>query len=171
MAKFNSTRFWRLLYRIGFTRRYLRPIEAVEILNCDSVGWLERYSGNKFDLVFIDPARRGDAGQRVFNIHHCQPDISELLPLLSLKARFAMVKLSPMLDVTQTLRDLPFSAELHVIDDGGECRELLAVLDFERDCHMEAAIVVHSAHMELHYYSDNQECECRSARAAQAMVV
>jgi len=137
-------------------------IEAVEILNCDSVGWLERYSGNKFDLVFIDPARRGDAGQRVFNIHHCQPDISELLPLLSLKARFAMVKLSPMLDVTQTLRDLPFTAELHVIDDGGECRELLAVLDFERDCHIEADIVVHSAHMELAFtYSDNQECECR----------
>lgn len=101
----------------------------VEILCDDSVQWLERYDGVKFDLVFIDPARRGDGGQRVFNIHHCQPDISELLPVLERKCRFVMVKLSPMLDVTQTLRDLPQAVELHLIDEGGECREILVILD------------------------------------------
>lgn len=118
----------------------------VDIVNADSVKWLESLSDDtKFDLIFIDPARRGDVGQRLFNIHHCQPDVAEMLPLLADKCRYAMVKLSPMLDVTQTLRDLPPITELHIVDDNGECRELLAVLDFTSESReTEPLITVHS---------------------------
>ncbi|MDE6527825.1 MAG: class I SAM-dependent methyltransferase [Muribaculaceae bacterium] len=105
----------------------------VEILCDDSVAWLNRYDGAPIDLVFIDPARRGSAGQRVFNIHHCQPDVSVLMPVLEVKSRVVIVKLSPMLDVTQTLRDLPNTTELHLIDEGGECREMLAVIKMGQD--------------------------------------
>lgn len=125
----------------------------VDIVNADSVKWLESSPDNtKFDLIFIDPARRDDAGQRVFNIHHCQPDVAEMLPLLAAKCSYAMVKLSPMLDVTQTLRDLPPITELHIVDDNGECRELLAVLDFSYGSkEAEPLITIHSGDKTLSF--------------------
>lgn len=103
----------------------------VEIINGDSVEYLTR-STEKFDIIFIDPARRGDAGQRVYNIHDCTPDVTQLMPRLTAKGRQILIKLSPMLDVTQTLRDIPATTCLHVIDDNGECRELLVEIDTRR---------------------------------------
>ncbi len=100
----------------------------VTVITGDSVAWLEK-CGEQFDLIFIDPARRGTDGKRLYNIHDCMPDVGALLPLLRSKARKVMVKLSPMLDVSGTLADLPCS-ELHIVDENGECRELLAVMDF-----------------------------------------
>lgn len=102
----------------------------VEIIAGNSVEWLTGYEGSRIDLIFIDPARRGAHGEKLYNIHDCNPDVSDLLPLFREKCRYTMVKLSPMLDVTQTLRDLPDTKALYVVDEGGECRELLAVLDF-----------------------------------------
>lgn len=103
---------------------------GVEILNADSVQWLSAYNGDRFDVVFIDPARRNAAGGRVFNLHDCRPDLIELMPLIASKSRLLIAKLSPMLDVTQTLRDLPMATRLYVVEERGECRELLAVADF-----------------------------------------
>ena len=105
-----------------------RTVGNAEIITADSVQWLATSEAH-FDLVFIDPARRDSTGRRLYNIHDCAPDVAEILPLIAGHSRRLMVKLSPMLDVTQTLRDLP-CAELHVVDEGGECRELLAVIDF-----------------------------------------
>lgn len=128
----------------------------VEIVNADSVTWLND-STMAFDLIFIDPARRGDAGQRVFNIRHCQPDVVEILPMLAAKCRFAMIKLSPMLDVTQTLRDLPQTRELHIVDDSGECRELLAVLDFTTEpAGTEAVVTIHSGDRILSFLPEEE---------------
>lgn len=107
-----------------------RNNQKVEIINGDSVEWLRLYEGERFDLIFIDPARRGDNGERVYNIHDCRPDISELVADFSSKCRYVMAKLSPMLDITQTLRDLPATRRLYVVEEGGECRELLVLLDF-----------------------------------------
>jgi hypothetical protein len=107
-----------------------RNDENVEVINDDSVEWLRCWQGDKIDLIFIDPARRGDKGEKLYNIHDCKPDVGELLPLFEQKCRYVIVKLSPMLDLTQTLRDLPPTSSLYVVDDGGECREVLAILDF-----------------------------------------
>ena len=48
------------------TARYnFRDNPDVAIITGDSVEWLKKYDGDKFDLVFIDPARRGENGERV----------------------------------------------------------------------------------------------------------
>lgn len=130
----------------------------VEIVCADSVKWLHNYNDEIFDLIFIDPARRGNAGQRLFNIHDCHPDISMLIPQFALKSRFVMAKLSPMLDITQTLRDLPKTIELHVVDEGGECRELLAVLDMSITEKPDAAkIIIHSGNTELSFTQEEEK--------------
>lgn len=99
----------------------------VEIIQGDSISWL-RDNDRHFSLIFIDPARRDASGGRVYNLHDCTPDVTTILPLLRSRAKTVMIKLSPMLDITQTINDLPGITQVHIIDDAGECRELLAVV-------------------------------------------
>ncbi len=83
------------------------------------------------DLVFMDPARRDEAGRKTVRLEDCTPCVTELLPVLRRKARFLLLKLSPMLDIRSALRDLPGVREVHVVSVEGECRELLLLLDWE----------------------------------------
>lgn len=103
-----------------------RTYDNIEIVNTDSVDFLTE-TERHFDLIYIDPARRGEIGQRVFNIHDCTPDVCKLWPLLKMKSNTIMVKLSPMIDISQTIKDLPGVRDIYIIEQGGECRELLAI--------------------------------------------
>lgn len=80
------------------------------------------------DLLFLDPARRDDAGRKVVALHDCSPDVETLSTVLLSKARLVMVKLSPMLDIGCALDVLPAVREVHTVSVDGECRELLLVL-------------------------------------------
>lgn len=144
-------------------RYNLADAPDVEVVNEDSVKWLEEYDGEPFDLVFIDPARRGAGNSRLYKIADCAPDVTAILPLLRAKTRRLIVKLSPMLDVTQTLRELPDTSELHIVEERGECRELLAVVDFTSRV-AEPRIVAHSDGTELTFLmSEEQASETKSA--------
>ena len=91
----------------------------------------EVLDGFEPDVVFLDPARRGEDGRKVFLIEECQPDVLGLLPELFEVSRFVMVKLSPMADITMACKRLSHVKEVHVVAAGGECKELLFVLDRE----------------------------------------
>ena len=78
-------------------------------------------------LIYIDPSRRDAHGGRVSALRDCQPDVTRLLPLLMEKSEQVLVKLSPMLDLTEALRSLP-AVEVHVVSVEGECKELLLLL-------------------------------------------
>ncbi len=85
-------------------------------------------------IIYIDPARRDTAGRKTVRISDCEPDILALRDLLLAKAREAvMVKLSPMLDITEAVRELGCVAEAHVVASGGECKDLLLVLKKDAD--------------------------------------
>lgn len=88
-------------------------------------------------LIFIDPARRDAHGARTFAISDCTPDVMELLPDLRRKARFVMIKLSPMLDWHKAVSDLhPLVTDVDIVAVDGECKELLLTLDMKRgDAH------------------------------------
>lgn len=81
------------------------------------------------DVVFLDPARRDAHGGKTVAITDCTPDVKALFPLLKAKARRILIKLSPMLDITQALSDLPGITEVHVISVNNECKELLLLYD------------------------------------------
>ena len=80
------------------------------------------------DWIFIDPARRDTAGHKVVALSDCDPDVSRLEPLLLQKAHHVMVKCSPMLDISQALRELHSVSAIHVVSVSNECKELLLVL-------------------------------------------
>ncbi len=80
-------------------------------------------------LIYIDPARRSATGGRTFAISDCTPDVSLLRQLLVSKAEYVMVKLSPMLDWRKAVADMGgLVSEVHIVAEGGECKELLLVL-------------------------------------------
>lgn len=81
------------------------------------------------DWLFLDPARRDGNGGRTVAIADCEPDVTRLEPLLLEKAQEGvLLKLSPMLDLTQALHELKHVREAHVVAVDNECKELLMVL-------------------------------------------
>lgn len=79
-------------------------------------------------IIFADPARRDDAGRKTVAIEDCTPDICRLQDFLLHHCHYLIVKLSPMLDITQALRALGHVCLVHVVSVRGECKELLFVL-------------------------------------------
>ena len=103
----------------------------------------------KPDVMFLDPARRDSAGKKVFLLEDCSPDVLKMLPELFGISRFIFLKLSPMADITMAVERLDrtyeeylektsgkgwngqWIREVHVVASGGECKELLILLDRE----------------------------------------
>lgn len=101
------------------------------------------------DVIFLDPARRDSAGKKVFLLEDCSPDVLKILPELFGISRFVLLKLSPMADITMAVERLDrtyeeylentsgkgwngqWVREVHVVASGGECKELLILLDRE----------------------------------------
>ena len=80
-------------------------------------------------LIYLDPARRGDHGQKLVSIADCQPNVVELLPQMFELTNKIVVKLSPMLDITRAINELPHIEKLYVISVGNECKELLLFIN------------------------------------------
>ena len=79
-------------------------------------------------LIFIDPARRDDAGNKVVSLKDCTPDVTVLQEEMLSKADYVIVKLSPMLDWHRAISELSHVREVHIISVNNECKELLLVL-------------------------------------------
>ena len=79
-------------------------------------------------LIFIDPARRDDAGNKVVSLKDCTPDVTLLQEEMLSKADYVIIKLSPMLDWHRAVSELNCVKEVHVISVNNECKELLLVL-------------------------------------------
>ena len=97
------------------------------------------------DIVYMDPARRGEGGKKVFLIEDCTPDVLTLKDEIFEEVRHILIKLSPMADITMVCERLgKHCREVHIVSTGGECKELLIWMD--REWHEEYSIVA----VELH---------------------
>ena len=79
-------------------------------------------------IIFIDPARRDDAGNKVVSLKDCTPDVTVLQEEMLSKADYVIIKLSPMLDWHRAVSELSCVKEVHIISVNNECKELLLVL-------------------------------------------
>ena len=79
-------------------------------------------------IIFIDPARRDDAGNKVVSLKDCTPDVTVLQEEMFSKADYVIIKLSPMLDWHRAISELSHVREVHIISVNNECKELLLVL-------------------------------------------
>ncbi len=79
-------------------------------------------------LIYIDPARRDGAGNKVVSLQDCTPDVTLLQDEMLAKADSVIIKLSPMLDWHRALQELHCVREVHIVSCANECKELLLVL-------------------------------------------
>lgn len=81
------------------------------------------------DMIYLDPARRAEDGRKVFSLEDCRPDVLTLLPELLDACPKLLLKLSPMADISLVCSQLGCVREVHVVAAGGECKELLLLLE------------------------------------------
>lgn len=88
------------------------------------------------DVLFIDPARRDQTGKKTVTFEDCTPNVVAWKEDLLNKAKTVIIKASPMLDITLAIQQLQTVKEVHIISVGGECKELLFILqkEFNQDC-------------------------------------
>lgn len=89
----------------------------------------------KFDWIYIDPSRRNNDKGKVFLLKDCLPNLPENLQALFEKTKNVLVKTSPLLDISQSIKELDFVKEIHVVAINNEVKELLYVLEhgFKKD--------------------------------------
>ena len=80
------------------------------------------------DLIYLDPARRKEA-QKVFKLSDCEPNVVALQDLYFEISTQILIKTSPMLDISEALRQLKGVKEIHVVSVDNECKEVLYSLD------------------------------------------
>ncbi|GHT12871.1 hypothetical protein FACS189426_16900 [Bacteroidia bacterium] len=152
-------------------------LNPAKIENTDAVEYLKKMS--PVDTVFIDPARRSDVGKKVVAIENCEPDLSAIQDLLLEKAESVLIKLSPMLDISQAL--LVFTpkspegdfkpplggwgsnvAEVHVVSLDNECKELLFLLkrNFNRETRIICVNLNKKGERQEISFCPSQEKEC-----------
>ena len=93
-------------------------------------------------LIFIDPARRDDAGNKVVSLKDCTPDVTILQDEMLSMADYVIIKLSPMLDWHRAVSELSHVREVHIVSVNNECKELLSLTegaDCEADWESELA--------------------------------
>lgn len=118
---------------------------AFTVVNANSVAWLTQ-TDERFDAVFIDPARRGDGGARLYRLADCAPDVLDILPTIKAHAKRLYIKASPMIDVTQSMRDLaPHLTDVWAVSVKNECKELFFEVDFGVEC---ADVQLHALNFE-----------------------
>jgi len=98
----------------------------IEVINAETEKYLSEME--RVDWIFIDPARRSTSGKKVVLLSDCEPDVSALSAQLLNKATNVMIKLSPMMDISAAIRDLPTTSEIHIVAVDNECKEILLIL-------------------------------------------
>lgn len=130
--------------RLGLKNAIVKNGDGIEVLHSfaskkeaaasDSLGITEDQSQSLLKtnlglkLIFIDPARRDDAGNKVVSLKDCTPDVTLLQEEMLSKADYVIIKLSPMLDWHRAVSELSCVKEVHIISVNNECKELLLVL-------------------------------------------
>lgn len=82
----------------------------------------------KFDWIYADPSRRNDIKGKVFLLNDCLPNIPKNIDLLFQYSDNILLKTSPLLDITSSVRELKFVKSIHVIAINNEVKELLFIL-------------------------------------------
>ena len=166
--------------RLGLKNAIVKNGDGIEVLHSfaskkeaaasDSLGITEDQSQSLLKtnlglkLIFIDPARRDDAGNKVVSLKDCTPDVTLLQEEMLSKADYVIIKLSPMLDWHRAISELNCVKEVHIISVNNECKELLLVLSARNMGEMEASSadgkVKHAGNLRIYCINDAQSFVC-----------
>lgn len=145
--------------RLGLKNAIVKNGDGVEVLhtfglqedespqNAPNAESYQGRSAKPLQLIFIDPARRDDAGNKVVSLQDCIPDVTLLQDEMLEKSDFVIIKLSPMLDWHRAVNELKQVREVHIVSTGNECKELLLVLSSSLGDKAKSSTEVDEAHV------------------------
>ncbi|MBV3388488.1 THUMP-like domain-containing protein [Segatella copri] len=169
--------------RLGLKNAIVKNGDGIEVLHSfaskkeaaasDSLGITEDQSQSLLKtnlglkLIFIDPARRDDAGNKVVSLKDCTPDVTLLQEEMLSKADYVIIKLSPMLDWHRAVSELNCVREVHIISVNNECKELILVLSARNMGEIEASSadreVKHVGNLRIYCVNDAQSFVCEES--------
>ena len=102
------------------------------IINDDAENFLKSANQN-FDLIYLDPARRGSTGEKTYFFEHTSPNPIDIIKLAEHKYKSIMIKASPLMDITKACNSIPAINDIRVVSVQNECKETL----FSHSCNSE----------------------------------
>lgn len=99
-------------------------------LGIDSIDFINQFN-EQVDLIYIDPARRNEQGNKVVSLTEYEPNVVSILDKLFSISTNILIKTSPLLDISKAIAELKFVKQVHVLSVENECKEL--VFHLEKD--------------------------------------
>jgi 16S rRNA G966 N2-methylase RsmD len=96
----------------------------------DSIDFINQFN-KQVDLIYMDPARRNEQGNKVVSLTEYEPNVVSILDKLFSITTNILIKTSPLLDISKAIAELKFVKQVHVISVENECKEL--VFHLEKD--------------------------------------
>lgn len=100
----------------------------IAVHHTDAADFVARAT-RRYDLVYLDPARRDQHKNRVFLLTDCTPDIVAMQEPLWAITDNILVKTSPMMDIALALKQLRGVTKVWVVSVHNECKEVLYRLE------------------------------------------
>lgn len=134
----------------------------VTVVNEDSLEYLQREKIH-YNIIFADPARRGEFNSRVFNPADCIPDVVNNNIFLLSRSDRLIIKHSPMLDISSAIHIFSHLKSIHIVSHKGELKEVLTeqANDYQGPTEIICANILGSGEVSLfrcHRESGNNEC-------------
>jgi len=84
---------------------------------------------NKFDVIYLDPARRDQQNKKKFLLEDLSPNLLKIEEKLNSISDKIIVKLSPLIDISYLISELKNITEIQIIAVRNEVKELLLIID------------------------------------------
>ncbi len=94
----------------------------------DSLMYLKQVN-KQWDYIYVDPARRNQAKEKVFFLSDCTPNVPEHLDDLFTYTDTILIKTSPLLDLHAGISELQYVKAIHIVALNNDVKELLWILE------------------------------------------
>lgn len=115
----------------------------------------------KFDLIYLDPARRDNHNRKVFLLEDLSPNIIEIQEKLSDISTEILVKLSPLIDLQHLVSSLKNVSKIWIIAVKNEVKEVLVHIKKTEEETEVSCVNLQSNEPEFHFKL-NTEKHCKS---------
>ncbi len=88
-------------------------------------------SDASIDFAYIDPSRRDAHNRKVSSLASCEPNVLELIPSIFQRTKYILLKTSPLLDITEAIRELQKVSHVYIVSVDNECKEVLFFIDHD----------------------------------------
>ena len=111
----------------------------------------------KFDLIYLDPARRDNHNRKVFLLEDLSPNIIEIQEQLSNISTEVLIKLSPLIDIQHLVASLKNIHKIWIIAVKNEVKEVLVYLKKTENQPEISCINLQSSEPEFHFNLDDEK--------------